>query len=274
MTYEYIVYILIAINVLVSMVGLNDAHFVDRHLFSVGSIRLGQIGRMLTSGFLHADLMHLAFNMISLYYFAPACVQIYGLIPFIVIYFVSLIAGNLLALWMHFNDLQYRALGASGAVSGIIFAVVIAIPDLELMFFFIPIPIKGYVFAIGYVIFSIIGIYGKKSRIGHDAHLGGAISGALVSLAFIPELLFMHPWVVVGILAPTVLFLLFHAFSIRLHIKPVKYLVKNKRNGKVNEHAHETREQELNRLLDKMNKSGADSLTAYEKWRMDELSGK
>ena len=180
--------VIIVANVIMSFKGFEDRGFFERFKFNVGSIKRGEQIRMLSSGFLHADLTHLLFNMFTLYFFADAVVMKILSFNFIVIYFASLIFGNLLSLYFHKDESWYSAIGASGAVTGILYAAILLRPDMNLYMYFIPIPIPGYVFGIGYLLYSIYGMKKRIGNIGHDAHFGGAVGGYVVTLIMMPSL--------------------------------------------------------------------------------------
>ncbi len=179
----------IVANVLVSLKGFNDSYFFDRYKFGIGAIKAGQKERMVTSGFLHVDIAHLFFNMFTLYFFADVVISWFGPAKFIIIYFVSLLAGSLLALFFHKNEPYYSAVGASGAVTGILYAAILLQPNDSLGIMFIPIPIPAYVLGIGYLLYSIYGMKSRLGNIGHTAHFGGAIGGYATTLLFLPSLL-------------------------------------------------------------------------------------
>lgn len=190
---------IIAINAVVSFKGFNDTEFFRKYEFHIGSIRSGEQYRMFTSAFLHADIMHLGFNMFTLYMFAPVVLFKLGTLGFLLIYFVSLIAGNLLTLYFHKNDYWYRAIGASGAVMGVLFASILIYPDMKINYF-----IPGYVFGIFYLLFSIYGMKAKNDNIGHTAHFGGAIGGYAVTLIRDPEILVNETNVVILLALPII----------------------------------------------------------------------
>src|SRR6218665_882597 len=119
MNLPLVLIVMILINALVSYKGINDISFFRKYEFHIGSIRAGEQYRMFTSAFLHADMMHLIFNMLTLYFFAPAVLYHMGTGLFLLVYFGSLICGSMLTLYMHKNDYYYRAVGASGAVMGV-----------------------------------------------------------------------------------------------------------------------------------------------------------
>lgn len=178
---------IILANVLISIKGFNDEFFFRKFQFHVGSIRAGEQFRMITSAFLHADVFHLAFNMIALYSFAPVVFQSLGNSTFLLIYAGSLVFGSLLTMVFHGNEYSYRAVGASGAVTGIIYSAILIYPDMTIGIFGI-IPMPAYIFGIVYLLYSIYGMRTKNDNIGHTAHFGGAIGGYAITLLKEPSL--------------------------------------------------------------------------------------
>lgn len=204
--------LLILVNVLISFKAFNDALFFRKYEFHIGSIRAGEHIRMISSAFLHADLGHLFFNMFTLYMFAPVVTGYLNSLSFLLIYFGSLVFGSLLTLMMHKNDYHYRAVGASGAVTGVLYSAILLEPSMSLYLFFIPIPIPAYLFGIGYLLYSIYGMKAKNDNIGHTAHFGGAVGGFLITLIKLPELLSQEP-LMVGLLLLPIVILFFMAKS-------------------------------------------------------------
>jgi membrane associated rhomboid family serine protease len=199
--------ILIAIivaNALFSYKGFNDQSFFRKYEFHMGSVRSGEQIRILSSGFLHADIAHLAFNMITLYFFAPVVIAYMGSFLFVVVYFGSLIFGSLLTILFHKEDYNYRAVGASGAVTGILYSAILLRPDMMLGLFFI-IPIPAYLFGILYLLYSIYGMRAKNDNIGHTAHFGGAIGGYLITIITNPSMLMENTFMVVLLTIPIVI---------------------------------------------------------------------
>ncbi|QOG04702.1 rhomboid family intramembrane serine protease [Flavobacterium sp. MDT1-60] len=192
---------IIVANALISYKGFNDLSFFRKYEFHVGSIRSGEQIRMLSSGFLHADMMHLIFNMLTLWFFAPVVIEWLGTISFVLIYFGSLIFGSLLTMLFHKNDYSYRAVGASGAVTGILYSAILLQPDMMLGIFFV-IPIPAYLFGILYLLYSIYGMKAKNDNIGHTAHFGGAIGGYLITLVKEPSLIVDHSLMVILLAIP------------------------------------------------------------------------
>ena len=200
-----ILIVIIATTILFSLKGFNDLAFFRKFEFHIGSIRAGEQIRMLTSGFLHADMGHLFFNMFTLFMFAPVVTNHFETASFLLIYIGSLVFGSLLTLMMHKNDYNYRAIGASGAVTGVLYSAILIEPSMSLYLFFIPIPIPAYLFGIGYLLYSIYGMKAKNDNIGHTAHFGGAIGGYVLTLIKAPDLLTEHTFMVILLAIPILL---------------------------------------------------------------------
>jgi len=191
---------------IISFLGFRSPALVNRYLFdSQRILRQREYWRMFTSAFFHADLGHLFFNMFSLYSFAQGIEILYGKTTLLLIYFCSVIGGSIFSLWIHRAE-EYRALGASGGVCGVIYAAIFLLPGSSVYLFFIPIPIPAAVYAILFLVISIWGIRSRFGNIGHDAHVGGALVGLLVTTALYPGV----------ILAQPLLFLLVTAISVGL----------------------------------------------------------
>lgn len=208
MNLSIVVIVIIAANVLISLKGFNDFSFFEKYKFHIGGIRRGEQIRMLTSAFLHVDTMHLFFNMLTLYFFADVVIYRFGPTFFIIIYLISLLAGSLLALFFHKDEYHYSAVGASGAVTGILYAAILLRPDMSLYLYF-AVPIPAYVFGIGYLLYSIYGMKNKLGNIGHTAHFGGAIGGYITTLVLSPSLFTEQTLMVILLAIPIiVLFIL------------------------------------------------------------------
>ena len=204
-----VVLIIIVANVLFSMKGFSDQVFFNKNKFQIGAIKNGEYMRILTSGFLHVDQMHLIFNMLTLYFFADNVVELIGVWKFVLIYFGSLIFSGLFALNYHKNDLYYSAVGASGAVMGILYAAIMLFPEMRLGFIFVPIPIPGYVFGIGYLLYSIYGMKKSLGNTGHSAHIGGAIAGYVLTILVSPNVIEENMRMVLILAIPIVLLFVF-----------------------------------------------------------------
>jgi len=203
-----VILIVIIANVLFSMTGFSKSEIFEKYKFNIASIKGGEKLRMFTSGFLHADYMHLFFNMYTLYMFAPIVVNSLGGTNFLLIYVASLLLGSVLSFYFHKNEPYYSAIGASGAVSGILYSSILLYPDMSLYLFFIPVPIPSYIFGIGYLLYSIYGMKNQHGNIGHDAHFGGAVGGYIITLLLAPSLLQTNI-LMVGLLAIPIVLLFF-----------------------------------------------------------------
>ncbi len=197
--------VIIAANVIISFKGFKDRYFFEKYKFNSAAVKRGEKLRILSSGFLHVDTSHLFLNMLTLYFFADVVIDAMGSLGFLLIYFASLLLGNLLSYYFHKNDYHYNAVGASGAVSGIIYAAILLYPDMSLYLFLIPIPIPAYVFGIGYMLYSIYGMKKQLGNIGHDAHFGGAVGGYILTLFLAPWIFVDHLLMVILLAIPIIL---------------------------------------------------------------------
>ena len=174
-----IVMAIIVITCIISYKGFKDRLLFEKYKFNVSSIsHRKEYIRLISSGFLHADGMHLFFNMFSLFMFQAPVIHFFGEIGFIIIYFGSMILGNLFSLLIYKKQPWYSAIGASGAVSGIIFAAIAMAPkEIEVNF------LPGWIFGTLYFAYSVYMMLNPKQwdNLGHSAHLGGAFFGLIYS---------------------------------------------------------------------------------------------
>ncbi|MDD3642597.1 MAG: rhomboid family intramembrane serine protease [Candidatus Krumholzibacteria bacterium] len=254
--------------------GLGSRVFLERHLFHVRRILDDrQYLRLVTSGFLHANIAHFAFNMFALYSFSQGVGTVMGILDFVALYFGSLVAGNLLALYVHRDHPDYRALGASGAVSGVIFASILMFPDGRIGFLLMPMGMPSWLFGILFILISIYGIRSQAGMIGHEAHLGGAIAGVLISAALVPRLIALRPLLLAALLVPAAVYLYLLAQHPRLVRAGTAYRgAGGDRPNGAGGAARRTMRGELDGLLDKMNREGIDGLSRRERARLHDLS--
>ncbi len=144
---------------------------------------------IITSGFIHADLMHLLFNMFTFYFFGFRLEQSIGSLNFTIIYFGSIIISNISTIIKKRNIENYGSLGASGAISGILFASILINPNASIMIMPIPIPIPSYIYAVLFLLWSYFASKKSMDTINHEAHLWGAISGLVLLILLIPEVI-------------------------------------------------------------------------------------
>lgn len=194
--------VVIIANLLFSLRGFKDYSFFEQYKFNIGALQRGEKIRMISSGFLHVNWQHFMFNMISLYFFAHIVIYQLGTLNFYLVYLFSLLVGNLLSFYFHKNEPFYSAVGASGAVTGIVYSAILLRPDMHMFIYFIPVPIPSYVVGVGYLLFSIYGMKTKLGNIGHDAHFGGAVGGYLMTLFLAPWIFEYHFWMVALLAAP------------------------------------------------------------------------
>ncbi|EJL71829.1 rhomboid family intramembrane serine protease [Chryseobacterium populi] len=181
-----VVLIIIAVTCIISYMGFNNTSLFEKYKFNVGAITgRKEYIRLISSAFLHADFMHLFFNMLSLYFFQGVVIYFFGNIGFLIIYFGSMILGNLFSLLIYKKQPWYSAIGASGAVSGIIFASIAMAPN-EISVNFLP----GWIFGTLYFGYSVYMMLNPKQwdNLGHSAHLGGAFFGLVYSIVLHPQL--------------------------------------------------------------------------------------
>lgn len=182
--------LLIAGNIIASLFALSNPAFMDRNLFHVGPIlERREYHRMVTSGFLHGGFIHLFVNMYVLFMFGGFVEQMVGPVSYLIIYFAALLGGNVWALLENRTKSSYRALGASGATSGIVMSFILFRPFEPLMIFPIPFFMPAVVLGIVFVVGSAVLAQRDNKTIGHEAHLGGALAGILATIAVQPAAL-------------------------------------------------------------------------------------
>lgn len=181
---------IIGLNIFCTYIGFKNVTFFEKFRFNIGSIKEGEYFRLLSSGFLHVNTIHLLFNMFTFYFFVNFVVGMLGTALFLVLFLGSLLAGNFFAYYFHYRQDYYSAVGASGAVTGVLFSALLLYPNIELMLFLIPIPIPGYLFGIGYILYTLYGMKSQNDTIGHTAHFGGAIGGILITIIVMPKVMY------------------------------------------------------------------------------------
>ncbi len=196
--------IIIVLNIFLSNKGFRDRAFFNNYKFSPYHIKKGEKIRYISSGFLHVDYTHLFVNMFTLYFFVDAVIFQVGDINFLIIYFASLIFGNWLTYRFNSNNINYSAVGASGAVMGIVYSAILLNPEMTLFFFILPMP--GYIFGLGYLFYSIYSMKRVNDNIGHEAHLGGAIAGFFTTIFISPFVIINNLFTVLILLIPIIYF--------------------------------------------------------------------
>ena len=232
-----------------------------------------QYYRLVTSGFLHADWRHLALNMISLYFFGPILEFLFGAEQFLGIYLGSIVGGNLLSLYVHRHH-QYRAYGASGGVCGLIFAHILLWPRGSIGFFMLPVAVPGWLYAFLFMGLSFYAMKAGKDNIGHDAHLGGAIVGLLITAALRPEVA-RHNWQIF-----LLVLLAAAALLVYLWVNPLmlsagwRFPFSRAKAPSPRRPQHQVEELELDAVLEKVAAQGLGSLSPEELSRLQAASEK
>lgn len=201
--------IIIAVTVIISLIGIQNIQIFEKYKFSVSAIQQRkEYIRLLSAGFLHADFGHLFFNMLALYFFGPIVLYVYGVFGFLIVYFASIIIGNLFSLYLYKKQSWYSAIGASGGVSGILFAAVAYAPkEIEVNF------LPGYLFGALYFSYSVYMMLNPRphDNIGHAAHLGGAAFGLVYAVAIEPEAAINNA-LYLGIMALPLIYMAYQVF--------------------------------------------------------------
>lgn len=193
--------ILLAITVVVSLLAWQSPQLMQRLIFYPPAVERGQVDRLVTHGFIHADGMHLFFNMFTLYSFGQVMERFFservGWLGFVLFYLAAILVAILPTFFKHRNNPRYSSLGASGAVSAVVFAYVLLAPWSTLLIFFIPVP--AIIFAALYVAYSVWADSKGRGNINHSAHLVGGVFGMLATILIEPSVIghffraLMHP---------------------------------------------------------------------------------
>ncbi len=276
----YLTFAVILVTTYVTYRGIKYPSLVDRLLFSTGRIHAyKEYYRMVSSALVHTGWTHLLFNMFSFYFFARYIEMVFGLMTLAVIYISSVLGGSILSLYLHKGH-EYRAIGASGGVCGVIFASIFLLPGGSVFIFPIPVPIPTSVYAIIFIIITFFGMRRQTGNIGHDAHLGGAIVGLAVTAFLHPDIVTQSPvlFAVVVILSVTLLYYF-------LKKPPYLRVLEGKRRSglravvseqkeRFDSKRQEAEDEALARILDKISTDGMDSLTDKERRQLEDISRK
>lgn len=146
----------------------------------------GQVYRLLTAGWAHASISHLVLNMLSLYFFAGDVLRVLGVTRFLALYISAVVVGFIPTTLRYMSKPNYSSLGASGAISAVMFSAVLLLPNLKLFLMWLPIPVPGVIYAVVYLLYSMWQATRAGDSVDHLAHFGGAVYGALFTYAFEP----------------------------------------------------------------------------------------
>ena len=186
--------IFVIITCLVSISAFSQQKMIDDLIFYPPAIsKRQQFYRFISHGFIHADAMHLAFNMIALYSFGEGLETVFGFscvfgnmgrLFYLLLYFSALVVASLPDYFKYKDSYHFRSLGASGAVSAVVFALIVFFPQSPIGLIFLPIRIPGYIFAIIYLGVTVYLDRRSGSHINHSAHFWGAAYGIVFTLVF------------------------------------------------------------------------------------------
>ena len=268
--------VILALTAWGSFQGFRSPAFRDRFIFSPGPIlRDREYHRLVTSGFLHADWTHLLFNAFSFYSFGGYLELFFGVGTLLAIYFGSIVGGSLLSLYLHRHH-EYHALGASGGVCGVIFASIFLLPGGGIYIFPLPLAIPSWLFAVLFLLVSFYGVKRQVGNIGHDAHLGGAIIGLLITTALYPAIVRQSPVLYAAVMTLAVGMFLY--LWLNPSFLPPGTALQRAREF-VSQPGRRVRaakrlagDREMDRLLDKVSKSGLHGLSVLERRRLERLA--
>ena len=186
--------LIVVATVLVSWSAFNKPRLIERLILWPPAIdHQKQYDRLLTHGFIHADFGHLLFNMITLFFFGRDVERVFAdrisLVGYLLFYLSAIVVAILPTYMRHRHDARYRSLGASGAVSAVLFAYILMAPWSGIYIFFIPIPVPAILYAVLYVGYSIWMDRRGTDNVNHSAHLWGAAYGVMFTLIMDPGIL-------------------------------------------------------------------------------------
>ncbi len=187
--------VIFAITIIISLIVFYNENLYDRLILQPYNVSRGQyVYTLITSGFIHADWMHLIFNMMTFYFFAFQLEATIGHWQFALLYMLSMILSDIPSVIKHKNDLWYRSLGASGAISAVVFSAILFNPLGKMGLIFIPIQIPAVLFGVLYLVYCTYASKQGQGNINHDAHLFGALSGVMITVLLIPQVVpyFFH----------------------------------------------------------------------------------
>jgi len=179
--------IIFIFTLVTSIYAFSDSSLYGKFMLHPYSVyRKKNVYTLITSGLIHGSWMHLIFNMFTFYFFAFTLESTIGSVQFGIVYFVGLILSDIPSVFKHKNDFHYHSLGASGAISAVLFSYILFYPLNTLMIFPLPIPIWAVLFGVLYLVYSYYMSKSSRDNINHDAHLFGAITGVIVTIILVP----------------------------------------------------------------------------------------
>jgi membrane associated rhomboid family serine protease len=187
--------VIFALTIVISLLAFSNDNLFDKLILHPYDVSRGKnVYTLITSGFIHNDYMHLFFNMLSYFFFAFQLEATLGHWQFALLYMVSLILSDLPSVIKHKNDLWYRSLGASGAISAVVFGAILFNPLGKMTILILPIPMPAVLFGVLYLVYCSYASKRGQDNINHDAHLFGALSGVMITILLVPQVVpyFFH----------------------------------------------------------------------------------
>jgi membrane associated rhomboid family serine protease len=182
--------IIFIFTLVTSIYAFNDHVLYGKFMLHPYSVyRKNKVYTLITSGLIHSGWPHLFFNMFTFFFFAFRLEETIGSWQFATIYFFSLVLSDIPSVMKHKNDFWYNSLGASGAISGVLFSFIMFYPMSKIYIFFIPIGIPAVLFGILYLIYCAYMSKSSRDNINHDAHFYGAITGIVITIIIVPGIL-------------------------------------------------------------------------------------
>ncbi|ETZ19103.1 rhomboid family intramembrane serine protease [Pedobacter sp. V48] len=179
--------IIFVFTIITSIYAFNDPGLFGKFMLHPYSVsRKHKVYTLVTSGLIHADWMHLIFNMMTFFFFAFQLEAMIGSWQFGVVYFMGLILSDIPSVIKHKNDMWYNSLGASGAISAVLFSYILFQPFSSMIIFPLPIPIWAIIFGPLYLLYCVYASRQSRDNINHDAHFFGALAGLIVTVLIVP----------------------------------------------------------------------------------------
>jgi membrane associated rhomboid family serine protease len=243
--------------------GLNRPGVMAAYLFSTEAIRFRrQWIRLVSPAFLHGSWRHFAGNALTLFFFGRGLENAWGPWFLLSLFFCSVAGGHGLCMLLHRHG-DYRAVGASGGTLGLLFAAILLMPGMTIMLFPLPIPIPAWFYAVCFLFYTLSSLRGG-SGVSHEAHLGGLLTGVLVTLIQFPARFGDQPWLILFILAASLVGIYY------FHMNPGRVpgfwgLQWRGMVGQYKHSQHQRNDAQVDELLDKVSKQGLHSLSDKER---------
>jgi len=176
-------------TIITSLYAFYDHSIYGKFMLHPYSVSKGhKVWTVITSGLIHADWMHLFFNMFTFVAFAFTLEQLLGSFKFGMLYFLALILSDLPTIFKHKDHFNYNSLGASGAISAVLFSFILFSPTSKISIMFFP-GIPAWIFGIIYLVYCAYASRNSRDGINHDAHFFGALTGLIFTIIFVPGIL-------------------------------------------------------------------------------------